>query len=231
MKYEILTAVVGGCGLATWSPYWPSLSHTALSFIVHTLRGKQDVLHDLQGASGVATMSIAIIVDDRMDVWEAAVRDQLVMAAPFNHYPTCAAAAIGEGPGPSHRGHEEMARILNYLRGLRRDLFHFWDNCMGPAVRAVLDRGVPNAFFALDMHAIMAASPYVNVNSMRPSARLPMPADAAGNMCVHSTLPPTIQSPLDIPASSISMPRGWIMKWTGSANGLCMALRRFDFTA
>lgn len=129
-------------------------------------------------------MSIAIIVDDRMDVWEAAVRDQLVMAAPFNHYPTCAAAAAGEGLGPSRRGHDETARILNYLRGLRRDLFHFWDNCVGPAVRAILERGVPYAFYAMDMHAIMAASPYVNVNSMRPSAALPMPADAAGSMCV-----------------------------------------------
>lgn len=129
-------------------------------------------------------MSIAIIVDDRMDVWEAAVRDQLVMAAPFNHYPTCAAAAVGEGSGPSRRGHDEMARILNYLRGLRRDLFHFWDNCVGVSVRAVLERGVPNAFFALDMHAIMSASPYVNVNSMEPSAPLPMPADAAGHMYV-----------------------------------------------
>lgn len=133
-------------------------------------------------------MAMAIVVDDRVDVWEAGVREQIVEASPFNHYPTAAAHACGEGPGTSRRGHSEVARILNFLTGIRRDLFHFWDNCLTPTVRQLLSRGVPNAFWATEMHAIMSASPYVNVNSMLPSCPMPLPPDSMGSRCALPSL-------------------------------------------
>lgn len=141
----------------------------------------QQQVNSLQGPSGVPTMSVAIIVDDRVDVWESGVREQIVVASQFNHYPTAAAYACGEGPGTSRRGHNEVARILNFLTGIRRDLFHFWDNCLNPTVRQLLARGVPNAMYITDMHGMMAASPYVNVKSMLPSAALPLPPDSMGS--------------------------------------------------
>lgn len=128
-------------------------------------------------------MSVAIIVDDRVDVWENGVREQIVVASQFNHYPTAAAHACGDGPGTSRRGHNEVNRILNFLTGIRRDLFHFWDNCLNPTVRQLLTRGVPNALYTTDMHEMMAASPYVNVKSMLPSAALPLPPDSMGSRC------------------------------------------------
>lgn len=133
-------------------------------------------------------MSVAIIVDDRVDVWESGVREQIVVASQFNHYPTAAAYECGEGQGTSRRGHNEVARILNFLTGIRRDLFHFWDNCLNPTVRQLLARGVPNALHITDMHEMMAASPYVNVKSMLPSAALPLPPDSVGSRyCLAST--------------------------------------------
>jgi hypothetical protein len=139
-------------------------------------------------------MALAIVVDDRIDVWEPGVLEQIVVASPFNHYPTAASSALGEGPGNSKRGHDEIARILNYLRGIRKDLFHFWDNCLGPTVRCLLERGVPNAFWALDMHALLSASPFVNVNSMAPNAPLPLAPTATASMCAS----PLISDPLPL---------------------------------
>lgn len=41
------------------------------------------------------TMALAIIVDDRTDVWEDNVKSQIVQARPFNHYPALAAQLVG----------------------------------------------------------------------------------------------------------------------------------------
>jgi hypothetical protein len=142
----------------------------------------QSIRHaTVQGPPGVPTMAVAIIVDDRVDVWEPGVREQIVVASQFNHYPTAAAHACGEGIGTSKRGHNEVARMLNFLTGIRRDLFHFWDNCLNPTVRQLLSRGVPNALHIVNMHEMMSASPYVHVKSMLPSAALPLPPDSVGS--------------------------------------------------
>lgn len=47
-------------------------------------------------------MALAIIVDDRTDVWEDNVKSQIVQARPFNHYPALAAQLVGACFLPKH---------------------------------------------------------------------------------------------------------------------------------
>jgi hypothetical protein len=130
----------------------------------------------MQGTLGVHTMPVAVIIDDRTDVWEKGHEPQIVQATAFLHYETAARAAVGDGASVTDKGRAEMERILKFLRGIRADHFHFWNTCLYPTVKALVDEGVPQAFWALDMHRLMSATPHVNVNSHPPA--MPLPAAA-----------------------------------------------------
>ena len=93
-------------------------------------------------------MGIAIIIDDRVDVWENNVKNQIVKATPFNWYPNLTAYAMGDsrgGKSPDAVNLDEITRIMNYLKGLRADIFHLIHMNLDPRIQALLEDGVEGA--------------------------------------------------------------------------------------
>ena len=130
----------------------------------------------MQGTAGVNTMPLAIIVDDRTDVWGPGHEPQIVRATAFNYYENSARARQGIGAGMSARGVAESQRLLRFLQGIRGDHRHFWDSFLYPAAAALLEEGAPNAFWALEMRQLLCTNAYVSTTSHPPPAPLPSTA-------------------------------------------------------
>jgi hypothetical protein len=133
---------------------------------------------NVQGAAGVNTMPLAVIIDDRVEVWAPGHEQQIVKANQFSHYENTAKAVHRKSPTTSVLGNNEMTRICNFLKGIRQDQRFFWEDALCPTVAVLMEEGIPNAFWALEMHQIMAAMPYVNVNGHAPARPLPSSAQA-----------------------------------------------------
>lgn len=122
-------------------------------------------------------MPMAVIVDDRADVWQAEHLPQLVRANAFQHYETAAKALVSPGREQTvdQRGLAESKRLLAFLQGIRKDQFLFWEQFVLPVAELLVGQGVPNAFWALDMMRMFARCAYVN-HSGHSRETAPLPA-------------------------------------------------------
>jgi hypothetical protein len=121
-------------------------------------------------------MPLAVIIDDRVDVWAPGHDKQIVKANQFGHYENTARAIHRKGLRTSELGTNEMMRICNFLKGIRQDQRFFWEGTLCPTVSVLMEEGIPNAFWALEMHQIMAATPYVDVTGHPPARSMPSSA-------------------------------------------------------
>ena len=137
----------------------------------------------VQIARGVHTMPLAVIIDDRQDVWQKGHIQQLVQANQFMHYETAARAAVGQGPSVTQKGKTETQRLLRFLQGIRHDQFQFW-RYLYSTIAVLMRDGVPNAFWAVDMERYMCVNAHVNVKGYHPKFDVhPPPKAKATKQC------------------------------------------------
>lgn len=100
-------------------------------------------------------MPFACIFDDRVDVWEVGVDEQLFQATPFDHYETAARAALDVGMSVSEKGESECERMVQQLNHVQSHFFLGWNMVLIPSASKICEQGVPEALYATNMPSLL----------------------------------------------------------------------------
>lgn len=107
-------------------------------------------------AEAACAMPLAMIVDDRLDVWETESQAQVLQVAPFApHRPTPSGKGQMGDPSVRQAMVVEMAEVRLRMTAIRGYLYHDVNTKLSPAVTKLMKGGQPLDLFAADVSSVL----------------------------------------------------------------------------
>ncbi|KAK9842441.1 hypothetical protein WJX81_000354 [Elliptochloris bilobata] len=157
--------------------------------IVCVPAGRKKTLAGVLGLAGAplrppslpcSAMPLAVIVDDRLDVWEEGAQAQVLRVSPFAPHRAAAAGGAAALGDPAHRlaQAEELARVQGALTALRARLYYAVNEQLAPALRAMAAGVDLPAILAPALPPVPTVAEMLHEKDLQP-LRLPPRAPAA----------------------------------------------------
>ncbi|KAL0054332.1 hypothetical protein WJX82_007216 [Trebouxia sp. C0006] len=151
-------------------------------------------------AQAACAMPMAIIVDDRLDVWEPESQDQVLQVAPFApHRPSPLGQGQMSNPQVRQAMVDEMALVKDRMTAVRGHVYYDINHKLKPAVGRLMQRGQPlENILANDVQIfppVQTVAQLLKVRNLTLPTGLPPPAAAPAFVPTDSLLPHDPRNP------------------------------------